>query len=81
MALPYIEMLFACAMVGSLTCFLRPVHVCGLTFSIELALWWYPSIRHNELRDITATLLTEVCHSVGTKPGLQPLSGEVQDSK
>ena len=25
---------------------------------------------------ITATLLTEVCHSVGTEPCLQPLSGE-----
>ena len=25
----------------------------------------FPSTRHNELRDITAGLLTEVCHSVG----------------
>ena len=54
--------------------------VCGKTFSIEHALncpcGGYPFIRHNELRDITATLLTEVCHSVGTEPGLQPLSGE-----
>ena len=54
--------------------------VCGKTFSIEHALTCpcrgYPSIRHNKLRDITATLLTEVCHSVGTEPGLQPLSGE-----
>ena len=31
---------------------------------------------HNEVRDITATLLTEVCHGVITKPHLQPLSGE-----
>ena len=54
--------------------------VCGKTFSVEHALncpcGGYPSIRHNELQDITATLLTEVCHSVGTEPGLQPLSGE-----
>ena len=54
--------------------------VCGKSFSIEHALnfpWGgYPSIRHNELLDINATLLTEVCHSVGTEPGLQPLSGE-----
>ena len=34
------------------------------------------SIRHNELRDITAELLTEVCHSVGVEPILQPLIGE-----
>ena len=30
----------------------------------------FPTIRHNELRDLTATLLTQVCHNV------QPLSGE-----
>ena len=33
-------------------------------------------MRHNEVRDITATLLTEVCHGVITEPHLQPLSGE-----
>ena len=33
-------------------------------------------MRHNEVRDITATLLTELCHGVTTEPSLQPLSGE-----
>ena len=33
-------------------------------------------MRHNEVRDITATLLTEVCHGVTTEPHLQPLSRE-----
>ena len=33
-------------------------------------------IRHNEIRDITATLLTEVCSNVSTEATLQPLSGE-----
>ena len=33
-------------------------------------------MRHNEVRDITATLLTKVCHGVTTEPHLQPLSGE-----
>ena len=33
-------------------------------------------MRHNEVRDITAMLLTEICHGVTTKPHLQPLSGE-----
>ena len=28
------------------------------------------------MRDITATLLTKVCHGVTTEPHLQPLSGE-----
>ena len=33
-------------------------------------------MRHNEVRDITTTLLTEVCHGVMTESHLQPLSGE-----
>ena len=33
-------------------------------------------MRHNQVRDITATPLTEVCHRVTTEPHLQPLTGE-----
>ena len=36
----------------------------------------FPSIRHNEIRDITASLMSEVCHAVGTEPCLQPVTGE-----
>ena len=36
----------------------------------------FPTIRHNEIRDLTASLLTEVCPNVAIKPHLQPLSGE-----
>lgn len=36
----------------------------------------FPSIRHNEIRDITAELMTEVCHGVGTEPTLQPVTEE-----
>ena len=36
----------------------------------------FPYIRHNEIRDITALLLTEVCSNLATEPALQPLSGE-----
>jgi len=44
-----------------------PSHcTCGQPFSIEHALTCktggFPAVRHNEVRDITATLLTEVCH-------------------
>ena len=34
-------------------------------------------MRHNDLRDITAGLLSRVCSDVATEPPLQPLSGEV----
>ena len=33
-------------------------------------------IRHNELRDLTANWLHEVCHDVAVEPPLQPLTGE-----
>ena len=36
----------------------------------------FPSICHNEIRDLTANLLSEVCHNVLTEPHLQPISGE-----
>ena len=35
-----------------------------------------PSIKHNEIRDLTAKLLTEVCSQVATEPELQPVSPE-----
>ena len=54
--------------------------VCGKKFSVEHALncprGGFPSVRHNEVRDITADLLTEVCHGVGTEPHLQPVTEE-----
>ena len=36
----------------------------------------YPSIRHNELRDFTASLLLETCHGVAVEPSLQPITSE-----
>ena len=54
---------------------------CGHQFSIEHALscptGGFPTICHNEVRDITASLLTEVCHGVSIEPHLQPLTGEL----
>ena len=53
---------------------------CGKSFTIDHVLscakGGFPSIRHNEIRDVTATLLSEVCHDVGTEPHLQSLEGE-----
>ena len=41
----------------------------------------FTTTRHNEIRDITASLLTDVCHNVATKPPLQPLTGETLISR
>ena len=53
---------------------------CGKNSSVEHAMSCaregFPSIRHNEIRDLTATLLTEVCNNVCTEPELQPVSQE-----
>ncbi len=63
----------------------HPLHTptscaCGTNFSVEHALscpmGGFPTIRHNEVRDLTANLMSEVCHDVCTEPTLQPLSGE-----
>ena len=55
--------------------------ICRNKFEIDHALsckrGGFKIQRHNELRDFTATLLTEVCHNVSTEPPLQPLQGEI----
>ena len=58
-----------------------PTHCdCGANFSIGHSLscpkGGFPTIRHNVVRDLTARLLTEVCHDVRVEPHLQPLTGE-----
>ena len=58
-----------------------PLHcTCGKQFSVGHAVscphGGFPSIRHNEHRDIIAELLSEVCHNVGTEPPLQPITDE-----
>ncbi len=58
-----------------------PAHcVCGVKCTVEHAMSCpkrsFPSIRHNEIRDITVDLLSEVCHGVGTEPYLQPVTQE-----
>ena len=59
--------------------------VCGSSFQVDHALSCYygnfPSIRHNELRDLKARLLTEVCSKVGVEPVLQPLGDERMDHR
>ena len=47
---------------------------CGSSFSVDHALscpkGGLPSIRHNEIRDLTAKLLTKVCSQVAIEPEL-----------
>ena len=54
--------------------------VCSKDFTVDHAMNCptgdYPTIRHNELRNFTAALLSEVCHDVSVEPHLQPLTGE-----
>ena len=53
---------------------------CGAKFSVEHSFTCpnggFPSLRHNEIRDLTANLLSEVCHDVQVEPNLQPISDE-----
>ena len=52
----------------------------GKSFSVEHAFicscGGFSSILHNEVRDLTANLLSQVCCDVGVEPTLQPLDHE-----
>ena len=54
--------------------------VCGSSFAVEHALMCnrgrFSFLRHNEIRDFSAKMLTEVCSNVGIEPELQPLTEE-----
>lgn len=54
---------------------------CGARFAVDHLLscprGGFPSLRHNEIRDFTATLLTEVCSDVKVEPELQEITTEL----
>ena len=54
--------------------------VCGSSFDVSHALsckkGGFVTLRHNEIRDITAKLLDEVCVNVRSEPILMALDGE-----
>ena len=60
------------------------VYVCGAAFTTDHALscptGGVTIIWHNEVHDLTASLLTEVCHDVCIEPRLQALSGETMST-
>ena len=53
---------------------------CGSAFSVSHALscptGGFPTLRHNEVRDVTASLLKRVANNVAVEPHLQPVTGE-----
>ena len=58
-----------------------PSHcICGKSFTVEHALscpfGGFPTLRHNEIRNLTANLLSEVCHNVTIELTLQPVTRE-----
>ena len=69
-----------CLRYGWIPSHLPSTCICGAALSVDHALncntGGFPSLRHNDIRDITANLLTEICSDVSVEPSLQPLSGE-----
>ena len=53
---------------------------CDKCFTVEHVLsclyGGFPTICDNEVRDITAYPMSNICYNVGTKPTLQPISDE-----
>jgi len=60
--------------------FLPTTCVCGIKFDIDHAMTCkkggFISCRHNEIRDILAKMMDEVCRDVEIEPSLIPLTGE-----
>ena len=54
-------------------------NVCDRKFDVNHAMicprGGFPTLRHNQVQDLTADLLTEVCHDVEIEPQLQELTG------
>ena len=59
--------------------------VCGVKFGLQHALscknGGFVTIRHNQVTNITATLLNEICNDVQIEPQLESLSGKYFDAK
>ena len=52
----------------------------GTSFTVEHAFTYshggYPTFRHNEIRNLTAQLMSEVCPNASTEPTLQPVTNK-----
>ena len=60
------------------------IRQCGKDFSLthaqHCAKGGYTQLRHNEIRDVFANLMDDVCHDVQIEPKLQSLDGEIFSS-
>ena len=54
--------------------------ICGASFTVDHAFICphgdFPTLCHNEIRDITAQLMSEVCPNVASEPTLKPITNE-----
>ena len=54
--------------------------VCGASFTVDHHFTCphsgYPTLHHNEIRDITAQLMSEICPNMTTSPTLLPVTNE-----
>ena len=53
----------------------------GIQHTMNCKKGGFITIRHNDLRDLTANLLTEVCKDVDIEPQLLPVTGETFNNR
>jgi len=67
-------MQYACATDGDLLYYHHSLFVAGI--SQQNMHWAVTTIHHNEVRNIKAHLMSDVCHNVGLEPILQPITSK-----
>ena len=73
---------YVCIIGGPSPTFHGSVHVTAAKLSPTIMEWYamwgggLPTIRHNQISDLTASLLTEICSIVAIETHLQPLSSK-----
>ena len=83
MVLPFIRVSSLIPFVTDMALYHHVCHptVCDKDFTLSHALSCphgaFPIIQHNEIQDLTASLMSKVCHDVQIEPHLHPLLGEI----
>ena len=71
----HLGMPLLCNMVGNHKTFQPAAHA-AVYHALSYPKGGFPTLHHNEIRDFTGNLFSEVCHNVSTEPHLQPITGE-----